>query len=69
VVRARFHPAGPRPLARSWGRRWRSTPVSSRTWTTTSDGLIDHLKKIGEYDNTIFIVFGDNGAEGNDLYE
>jgi len=24
--------------------------------------LIDHLKKIGEYDNTIFIVFGDNGA-------
>jgi arylsulfatase len=31
--------------------------------------LIDHLKKIGEYDNTIFIVFGDNGAEGNDLFE
>jgi arylsulfatase A-like enzyme len=31
--------------------------------------LIDHLKKIGEYDNTIFIVFGDNGAEGNDLGE
>jgi arylsulfatase len=31
--------------------------------------LIGHLKKIGEYDNTIFIVFGDNGAEGNDLYE
>jgi arylsulfatase len=31
--------------------------------------LIDHLKKIGEYDNTIFIVFGDNGAEGNDLYD
>ena len=30
--------------------------------------LIDHLKKIGEYDNTIFIVFGDNGAEGNDLF-
>jgi arylsulfatase len=30
--------------------------------------LIDHLKKIGEYENTIFIVFGDNGAEGNDLY-
>ncbi|MCJ7440400.1 MAG: sulfatase-like hydrolase/transferase, partial [Thermoanaerobaculaceae bacterium] len=28
--------------------------------------LIDHLKKIGEYDNTIFIVFGDNGAEGGD---
>ena len=31
--------------------------------------LIDHLKQIGEYENTIFIVFGDNGAEGNDLYE
>jgi arylsulfatase len=29
--------------------------------------LIDHLKEIGEYDNTVFIVFGDNGAEGNDL--
>ena len=29
--------------------------------------LIDHLKQIGEYDNTIFIVFGDNGAEGTDL--
>jgi arylsulfatase len=31
--------------------------------------LIDHLKKIGEYENTVFIVFGDNGAEGNDLFE
>jgi arylsulfatase len=31
--------------------------------------LIDHLKEIGEYENTIFIVFGDNGAEGNDLME
>jgi arylsulfatase len=29
--------------------------------------LIQHLKDIGEYDNTIFIVFGDNGAEGTDL--
>jgi arylsulfatase len=29
--------------------------------------LVDHLKKIGAYENTIFIVFGDNGAEGNDL--
>ncbi len=29
--------------------------------------LINHLKKIGEYENTIFIIFGDNGAEGNDL--
>jgi arylsulfatase A-like enzyme len=26
------------------------------------------LKAIGEYDNTIFIVFGDNGAEGTDLF-
>jgi arylsulfatase len=31
--------------------------------------LIDHLKQIGEYDNTVFIVFGDNGAEGNDLFQ
>jgi len=30
--------------------------------------LIAHLKEIGEYENTIFIVFGDNGAEGNDLF-
>ena len=30
--------------------------------------LTDYLKEIGEYDNTIFIVFGDNGAEGNDLF-
>jgi len=30
--------------------------------------LIDYLKKIGVYENTIFIVFGDNGAEGNDLF-
>ncbi len=29
--------------------------------------LIDHLKAIGEYENTIFILFGDNGAEGTDL--
>lgn len=29
--------------------------------------LVEHLKKIGEFENTIFIVFGDNGAEGNDL--
>jgi arylsulfatase A-like enzyme len=31
--------------------------------------LIDHLKEIGEYENTIFIVFGDNGAEGADLFK
>jgi arylsulfatase len=31
--------------------------------------LIDHLKKIGEYENTVFLVFGDNGAEGNDLFQ
>jgi len=30
--------------------------------------LIEYLKQIGEYDNTIFIVFGDNGAEGTDLF-
>ncbi|RKT45480.1 arylsulfatase [Thiocapsa rosea] len=31
--------------------------------------LIDHLKTIGEYENTLFIVFGDNGAEGVDLFK
>jgi arylsulfatase len=31
--------------------------------------LIDYLKKIGEYENTVFIVFGDNGAEGTDLFK
>ena len=30
--------------------------------------LMDYLKKIGEFENTIFIVFGDNGAEGTDLF-
>jgi arylsulfatase len=30
--------------------------------------LVDHLKKIGEYENTVFVVFGDNGAEGTDLF-
>jgi arylsulfatase A-like enzyme len=30
--------------------------------------LVAHLKEIGEYENTIFIVFGDNGAEGTDLF-
>ena len=29
--------------------------------------LFDHLKQIGEYDNTIIIFISDNGAEGNDL--
>jgi arylsulfatase A-like enzyme len=31
--------------------------------------LIDHLKTIGAYENTVFIVFGDNGAEGTDLFK
>jgi arylsulfatase len=31
--------------------------------------LVDHLKTIGEYENTIFIMFGDNGAEGTDLFK
>jgi len=30
--------------------------------------LVEYLKEIGEYDNTIFIFFGDNGAEGSDLF-
>ena len=31
--------------------------------------LVEYLKQIGEYENTIFIVFGDNGAEGTDLFD
>jgi arylsulfatase A-like enzyme len=31
--------------------------------------LVDHLKQIGEYENTLFFVFGDNGAEGTDLFK
>jgi len=31
--------------------------------------LIAHLKEIGEYENTVFIVFGDNGAEGADVFQ
>jgi len=30
--------------------------------------LVAYLKEIGEFENTIFIVFGDNGAEGTDLF-
>ncbi len=30
--------------------------------------LVSYLKNIGEYENTLFIVFGDNGAEGTDLF-
>ncbi len=30
--------------------------------------LVSYLKDIGEYENTVFIVFGDNGAEGTDLF-
>ena len=31
--------------------------------------LIDHLKKTGAYDNTVFIFLSDNGAEALDPYE
>ena len=30
--------------------------------------LIDHLKQIGEYENTVFIVTSDNGPEGTDPF-
>ena len=29
--------------------------------------LVDYLKQIGEYDNTLFLFFADNGAEGTDV--
>jgi len=31
--------------------------------------LVEYLKSVGEYENTVFIVFGDNGAEGSDLFK
>ncbi len=31
--------------------------------------LIDHLKEIGQYDNTVFVFMSDNGASGLDFYE
>ena len=31
--------------------------------------LVGYLKSVGEYENTMFIVFGDNGAEGTDLFK
>jgi arylsulfatase len=31
--------------------------------------LVEYLKSIDEYENTVFIVFGDNGAEGTDLFK
>lgn len=31
--------------------------------------LVEYLKSVGEYENTVFIVFGDNGAEGADLFK
>jgi arylsulfatase/uncharacterized sulfatase len=30
--------------------------------------LIDHLKRTGEYDNTVFVFLSDNGAEASDPY-
>ena len=29
--------------------------------------LVNYLKKTGEYEDTLFMIFGDNGAEGNDM--
>jgi arylsulfatase A-like enzyme len=29
--------------------------------------VMDHLKRTGEFDNTVIMFFSDNGAEGNDL--
>ena len=30
--------------------------------------LVEHLKKIGEFDNTVFVFLSDNGPEGSDYY-
>ncbi len=31
--------------------------------------LVDHLKKTGQYDNTVFVFLSDNGPEGSDYHE
>ena len=31
--------------------------------------LVDHLKKTGQYDNTVFVFMSDNGPEGSDYHE
>ncbi len=31
--------------------------------------LVDHLKQIGQYDNTVFVFLSDNGPEGSDYHE
>ena len=41
--------------------RWRSTPPSSSSPTTTS-AVVDFIDELGELDNTIIVVMSDNGA-------
>ena len=44
-------------------RRWRSTPASWSTPTTTSGLLVDALERSGHPDDTlIYVIIGDNGA-------
>ena len=31
--------------------------------------LVEHLKKMGQYDNTVFVFLSDNGPEGSDYHE
>jgi arylsulfatase/uncharacterized sulfatase len=31
--------------------------------------LVEHLKKTGQYDNTVFVFLSDNGPEGSDYHE
>ena len=52
-----------RRSSRCWNGRWRSTPGSWSTPTTTSAGSIDTLETIGALENTlIYYIIGDNGA-------
>ena len=51
-----------RPSSRSSRARWRSTPASSSTLTTTGR-LIDALESLGVLNDTlIYLIIGDNGA-------
>ena len=53
----------PRSSSRCWRGRWRCTPASSSTPTTTWAGSSTPLEDLGMLDNTlIYYIIGDNGA-------
>jgi len=67
VVRARSDIAGAR-VASSAGMKMELYAGMVENLDYHIGRFVAYLKEIGEYENTIFIVFGDNGAEGSDLF-